>query len=532
MSSGAADRAAASKGDDGFASILGGVMQAPGNDTAKAAKPATQATQDAIPDDDGTDAAANTAGDPAADTTARALQALQEITPSATDAVTPPDGDDAANDPPAVATPSAADVAADATAAVPACDATPPSKDAQPDPTQIAADDATSGKPAKPANDDTAANAATDTILAQMLAMQQAVPVAVPAAAATAVTTPAADTAVQSDSISPTAAASSAAAAVTSAAAAASSVAPAATAATNAAASSMLGGGATTKPAKPGDAKAPADSEKTQAQGSTAAALADSAATRVFTDQRVSSAQALPLHVASDTPKNGNQSGGSPSDQQNSPNTPAPTPTAAPAADPAAVPVSTPAHAQAAPQSDASAAVNTAAATTPTTATTAATPVQAQAATQLQVSHAATAAPDINALAVNIATKSEGGARHFDIRLDPADLGRVDVRLTVDDAGKAQATLSVEKPQTLELLQKDQGHLERALKDAGLDLSQNGLSFSLKGQQQQAGNGGGGASSPRGRALAVQAIAAADTAATNLSLSGVGASDTRLDIRV
>ena len=121
-------------------------------------------------------------------------------------------------------------------------------------------------------------------------------------------------------------------------------------------------------------------------------------------------------------------------------------------------------------------------------------------------------------------------ARHIDIRRDPGELGRVDVRLTVDDAGKAQAVLSVEKPQTLELLQKDQGHLERALKDAGLDLSQNGLSFSLKGQQQQAG--GGDTAAPRGRSHAMRVIAAVGETASTLSLGSAASSDTRLDIRV
>lgn len=148
---------------------------------------------------------------------------------------------------------------------------------------------------------------------------------------------------------------------------------------------------------------------------------------------------------------------------------------------------------------------------------------------QIQIAHPAAAEPNLAALAVSIATKSEAGTKHFDIRLDPAELGRVDVRLTVDDSGKAQAALTVEKPQTLELLQKDQGQLQRALKDAGLDLAQNGLSFSLKGQQQQSGNGGN-AQSSRARPLAVRALAAADQAASTLSLSS--APDARLDIRV
>jgi chemotaxis protein MotD len=140
------------------------------------------------------------------------------------------------------------------------------------------------------------------------------------------------------------------------------------------------------------------------------------------------------------------------------------------------------------------------------------------------------AVPDTNALAVTIAARSEAGFKHFDIRLDPPELGRVDVRLTVDDAGKAQASLAVEKPQTLELLQNDSTSLERALKDAGLDLSQNGLNFSLRGQQQQ--NGSGNSPSTRGRILQARAIAAIETTPSILSTSGVSTSDTRLDISV
>jgi flagellar hook-length control protein FliK len=156
-------------------------------------------------------------------------------------------------------------------------------------------------------------------------------------------------------------------------------------------------------------------------------------------------------------------------------------------------------------------------------------PVQLAANLHFQTTHAGTA-PDVNALAVTIASKNEAGLKHFDIRLDPPELGRVDVRLSLDDAGKAQASLAVEKPQTLELLQKDSSNLERALKDAGLDLSQNSLNFSLKGQQQQSGNGNSPTS--RGRAMQVRAIASVDAAPTILSSSGVSASDTRLDIRV
>jgi flagellar hook-length control protein FliK len=85
----------------------------------------------------------------------------------------------------------------------------------------------------------------------------------------------------------------------------------------------------------------------------------------------------------------------------------------------------------------------------------------------------------LNDLAFRIAAKSEAGESEFTLRLDPPDLGGIEVKLHVDAQGQAQASLTADKPQTLDLLQRDAGVLERTLKDAGLDLG-GGLSFSLK----------------------------------------------------
>jgi flagellar hook-length control protein FliK len=146
-----------------------------------------------------------------------------------------------------------------------------------------------------------------------------------------------------------------------------------------------------------------------------------------------------------------------------------------------------------------------------------------------QAQHAQAAPPpDLSALAVSIAAKSSGGARQFDIRMEPAELGRVEVRLSVDSTGKAQAHLVAEKPQTLELLKNDQSSLESSLKNAGLDLANNGLNFSLKGQQQS--------STPtfnaRSRALSIAAVPAIDTASSSPSSTRIAPGDSRLDIRV
>jgi chemotaxis protein MotD len=136
----------------------------------------------------------------------------------------------------------------------------------------------------------------------------------------------------------------------------------------------------------------------------------------------------------------------------------------------------------------------------------------------------------IPALAAAIAAKSAAGTKTFDIRMDPPELGRVDVHLSVDRDGKVQATISADQPQTLALLQKDSHNLERSLKDAGLDLSNNSLNFSLKGEGRQ--GDGGGASMARARSLPDAVVARAEAANASASHFNHASGDGRLDIRV
>ena len=85
-------------------------------------------------------------------------------------------------------------------------------------------------------------------------------------------------------------------------------------------------------------------------------------------------------------------------------------------------------------------------------------------------------------LAVEIAGRAASGKNHFEIRLDPPDLGRIDVHLKVDRDGQVTSHLVVDRPDTLDLLRRDSTGLERALQDAGLKTSYNGLQFSLRDQ--------------------------------------------------
>ena len=140
----------------------------------------------------------------------------------------------------------------------------------------------------------------------------------------------------------------------------------------------------------------------------------------------------------------------------------------------------------------------------------------------------------MDALALRIAAKSADGESQFQIRLDPPSLGRIEIHLNMDSQGNAQAQLSADRPQTLDALQRDSGSLERALKDAGLDLP-GGLSFSLKSDGKPTA-WRDSQNSGRGRAMQIDEIDAANSTAAILGLTSTaqawGAASIRLDIRV
>jgi flagellar hook-length control protein FliK len=104
---------------------------------------------------------------------------------------------------------------------------------------------------------------------------------------------------------------------------------------------------------------------------------------------------------------------------------------------------------------------------------------------------AATGAPvPLSGLAVEIAASARSGKTRFDVRLDPADLGRIDVRIDVDRNGQVISHLRVEKPETLSMLQQDAPQLRQALDDAGLKTGHGGLQFSLRDQSSSGQNNG------------------------------------------
>lgn len=97
----------------------------------------------------------------------------------------------------------------------------------------------------------------------------------------------------------------------------------------------------------------------------------------------------------------------------------------------------------------------------------------------------ANAQPVVDQVLVHIRNARSDGSSHIRIQLDPADLGKVEVRLEVNSEGKTGLHITADNRNTLEALQKDARSLERALTDIGLKPDSGSLSFNLRGEQQE-----------------------------------------------
>ena len=118
----------------------------------------------------------------------------------------------------------------------------------------------------------------------------------------------------------------------------------------------------------------------------------------------------------------------------------------------------------------------------------------------------ATAAhPAMQVIATTIMASSEDGDdKDITVKLDPAELGKVQVQMKIGKDNTATAHILVEKPETYIMMQRDQHVLQRALANTGLDVNGNSLSFELAqngmnfAKNNGTGNGGGTGSSASG----------------------------------
>lgn len=139
-------------------------------------------------------------------------------------------------------------------------------------------------------------------------------------------------------------------------------------------------------------------------------------------------------------------------------------------------------------------------------------------------------------LTAQISQKVEGHSSKFDIELNPAGLGRVSVSVEIAASGKMTAAMSFDSPQAAAELRARSSEIQRALEQAGFDLS-GGLSFDVadrgdgRGAPQQQQND---ETAWRGRAF--QALLdttgeAAETA-SSLALNYGRRPNTGVDVRI
>jgi flagellar hook-length control protein FliK len=116
----------------------------------------------------------------------------------------------------------------------------------------------------------------------------------------------------------------------------------------------------------------------------------------------------------------------------------------------------------------------------------------------------------------------KNGQSQMSLQLQPSDLGKISVKLTMSSDGKVQGTVVADNPKTLDMLQKDSRSLERALQDAGLRADPGSLQFSLGGQKDSnnAGQAAGNGNASSGEASSDGTISAEDSDDTDLAAIG------------
>ncbi|WP_102866981.1 flagellar hook-length control protein FliK [Pseudovibrio exalbescens] len=135
-----------------------------------------------------------------------------------------------------------------------------------------------------------------------------------------------------------------------------------------------------------------------------------------------------------------------------------------------------------------------------------------------------------------LVSQAQRGNQRFEIRMDPPELGKVDVSLEFSKDGKVRAHLTVDRPETLDLFMRDQRALVKALGDAGLQASDDGsLQFSLRGEQgsgQSHGESAGEHANGGSRGGPSNAAASDGTTVSNISKAYSAASTGALDISI
>lgn len=101
-------------------------------------------------------------------------------------------------------------------------------------------------------------------------------------------------------------------------------------------------------------------------------------------------------------------------------------------------------------------------------------------------------APVSEQVHVAITQATNDGIDQITLQLEPADLGRVEVKMDIAPDGKTHLSFVVDKADTLDALSRDARSLERQLQEAGIKADAGTMQFNLRQQpQNQFGDAGG-----------------------------------------
>jgi len=140
--------------------------------------------------------------------------------------------------------------------------------------------------------------------------------------------------------------------------------------------------------------------------------------------------------------------------------------------------------------------------------------------------------PAARQVALQISRALDQDRTEIRIQLDPPELGEVDIRLEFREL-RLSATVSAERADTLDLLQRDARTLARALREAGVELADSDLSFTSGGRHDRPDAGAAGQ-----RAMLLAHPLATPAPLLDGSLAAarpdgfVSLSDGRMDLRV
>jgi flagellar hook-length control protein FliK len=95
-------------------------------------------------------------------------------------------------------------------------------------------------------------------------------------------------------------------------------------------------------------------------------------------------------------------------------------------------------------------------------------------------------APAMQVAPALIALTRSNGVESVTVRLQPAELGQVNIRVDRTIEGVAHVDITAERPETLQLLQRDEPRLQQALDQAGIQPSGRTVSFQVAAPEQTA----------------------------------------------